>query len=66
MLPIVTDVAVTPGAEAELAEDPPDPLPHAAVSTAMVAPAVATAQVLDRLISERIPLLLLLGWSVIA
>jgi multisubunit Na+/H+ antiporter MnhC subunit len=57
---MVTDVAVIPGAEAELAAGPEDPLPHAAVITAMVAPAVATAQVLDLLISERIPVLLLL------
>jgi multisubunit Na+/H+ antiporter MnhC subunit len=57
---MVTDVAVTPGADAELAAGPDDdPLPHAAVITAMVAPAVATAQVLDLLISERIPVLLL-------
>jgi multisubunit Na+/H+ antiporter MnhC subunit len=56
---MVTDVAVTPGADAELAAGPDDPLPQAAVMTAMVAPAVATAQVLDLLISERIPVLLL-------
>src|SRR5579863_8332932 len=60
VLPMVTDVAVTPGADAALAPEPDDPLPHAAVITAMVAPAVATAQVLDLLISERIPVLLLL------
>src|ERR1700693_4975310 len=54
---MVTDVAVTPGADAWL-PDPDDPLPHAAVSTAAPTPAVATAQVLDLLISDRMAVLL--------
>jgi len=50
VLPMVTWVAVIPGADAVLAVDV-EPLPHAAVSSAAAPPAAATAQVLDLLIS---------------
>jgi hypothetical protein len=62
VLPIVTDVAEMPGADAWLTVDPPEEvLPQAAVSAAAATPAVATAQVLDRLICDPMPVLLV--WS---
>jgi hypothetical protein len=56
VLPIVTVVAVTPGAEAVFAVEVE--LPQAAASIAAAPPTAATAQVLDLLISGRMRVLL--------
>jgi hypothetical protein len=58
VLPIVTVVAVTPGADAVLAVDEGEELPQAAVSSAAAPPTAATAQALDLLISGRMRVLL--------
>jgi hypothetical protein len=56
---MVTDVAVTPGADAVLAVEAGVELPQAAVSSAAAPPTAATAKALDLLISGRMHVLLL-------
>src|SRR5580658_2200149 len=58
VLPMVTVVAVMPGADAVLAVDAGEELPQAAVSSAAAPPTAATAQVLDLVICGRMRVLL--------
>jgi hypothetical protein len=59
VLPMVTVVEVTPGADAVFALELELELPQAAVSSAAAPPTAATAQVLDLLISGRMRVLLM-------
>ncbi len=58
VLPMVTWVAVIPGADAVLAVDVGVELPQATASSSAAPPAAATAQVLDLPISGRMRVLL--------